>query len=146
MDWFMMVFKKYAQFDGRSRRSEYWYFNLFYILILMALCIPAVGLLGFGQHMHSTIITALGGIIYFAMAIFCLAVIVPSIAVMVRRLHDTGRSGWWYFISFVPLIGPIVLLVFLLTDSQPGDNMYGPNPKGIGAAPWGMAPLPPAQY
>jgi uncharacterized membrane protein YhaH (DUF805 family) len=59
-----------------------------------------------------------------------LAVLVPSLAVMIRRLHDIGKSGWWFFISFIPLIGSIWLLVLLVTDSQPGENQYGPNPKG----------------
>ncbi len=65
---------------------------------------------------------------YVLMIIYGLAVLVPSIAVVVRRLHDTGHSGWWYLISFVPYVGGIVLFVFLLLASTPGDNVYGPNP------------------
>lgn len=63
--------------------------------------------------------------------IYCLAVLVPSLAVIVRRLHDIGKSGGWFFISFVPFVGGIILLVFECMDSQPGENAYGPNPKGV---------------
>lgn len=68
------------------------------------------------------------GVLY---GIFCLAFLVPTLAASVRRLHDTNRSGWWYFISFIPFVGGIILIVFLAEDSQPGNNRYGSNPKGI---------------
>ena len=63
--------------------------------------------------------------------IYSLAVLIPGFAVLFRRLHDTGRSGWWWLIGFIPLIGAIVLIIFCCLDSQPGENQYGPNPKGL---------------
>ena len=119
MKWFLMVLKKYAEFSGRAQRAEYWFFTLFYLIFFLALSLidGAAGLFnleyGFGL---------LGGL-------FALAMIIPSIAVTVRRLHDTSRSGWWLLISLIPLIGGIVLLVFVCLDSTPGTNAYGPNPK-----------------
>ena len=124
MNWFLLALKKYAEFSGRSQRSEYWFFVLFYILILIGLTIvdTMTGLMnaeyGFG----------------LLSAVFSLAMFIPSIAVGVRRLHDIGRTGWWILIGLVPLIGFIVLLIFYVQDSQPGTNQYGPNPKEAVAA------------
>lgn len=111
MEWYLTVLKKYAVFSGRARRKEYWMFALFNIIASFILGMVD-GVLG----------TAILGIIY------SLAVLIPSIAVAVRRLHDTDRSGWWLLIGFIPLIGWIVLLVFTLLDSKE-DNRFGPNPK-----------------
>jgi len=121
MDWYMAVLKKYAEFSGRARRREYWMFVLINFLIGCAL-----GVIGALVHGLS-----------FLSWLYSLAVLVPSIAVSVRRLHDTGRSGWWLLIGLIPLIGLIVLIVFLATDGEPGDNEYGPNPKSsvVEAAP-----------
>lgn len=119
MNWFLTVLRKYAVFEGRARRREYWFFVLFYLLISIAL--SAVDMM-LGTWNEEYGIGTLSGL-------FWLAVLVPSIAVGVRRLHDTGRSGWWLLIGFIPLIGAIVLIVFFLFDSQPGTNAYGPNPK-----------------
>ena len=115
MDWYLEALKKYAVFSGRSRRKEYWMFVLFQVIIS---CVIAVVEVFFNTS--------------FLSAIFALATIVPSVAVPVRRLHDIGRTGWWFLISLIPLIGSIVLLVFACTDSEPGDNEYGPNPKRAG--------------
>lgn len=119
MDWYLEVLKKYAVFEGRARRKEYWFFVLFNILISIGLTIidSATGMFDAQAGMG-----LLSGI-------YALAVLVPSIAVGVRRLHDTNRSGWWLLISFIPIIGTIVLIVFLATDSKPETNQYGPNPK-----------------
>jgi uncharacterized membrane protein YhaH (DUF805 family) len=117
MNWYLDVIKnKYATFSGRARRKEYWMFFLINILVAIALAIieAILGLPGI-----------LGGI-------YALALLIPGIAVTVRRLHDTGRTGWWILIGLVPVIGFIVLLVFMVLDSQPGDNAYGPNPKAAG--------------
>ncbi len=113
MKWYLEVLKKYAVFNGRARRTEYWMFALFNLIIAFVLGIVEVILGSPGVV----------GILY------TLAVIIPSIAVSVRRLHDTERSGWCLLISFVPLIGAIVLLVFMVQDSKPGQNQYGANPK-----------------
>ncbi|HEY1210160.1 MAG TPA: DUF805 domain-containing protein [Terracidiphilus sp.] len=119
MNWYLMVWKKYAQFSGRSRRNEYWMFTLFNLLIYVLLYGAAIAL------MESGIGKALLGIC----AIYGLAILIPSLAVGVRRLHDTGRSGWWLLICFVPIVGGLILLVFFVLDSEPGTNQYGPNPK-----------------
>ena len=115
-DYFKLAISKYAQFEGRSRRSEYWYFALFYVLILIALVVAEAVL-------FQTMITYLIGVLFF---------IVPALAVSVRRLHDVGKSGWYYLITLIPLVGPIVFLVWACTDSQYGANAWGPNPKGEG--------------
>ena len=99
--------EKYATFTGRARRSEFWWFSLATLLLGMVL-----GLIG---------IKILSGIVN-------LALLIPSIAVGVRRLHDIGKSGWWYLLAFVPLVN-LYLLYLLIKDSQPGENEYGPNPK-----------------
>lgn len=119
MNYYLDVLKKYAVFEGRARRKEYWFFVLFNFLIGVGLGIidNVIGLSGEG---------AAGGLLSM---IYTLAVLVPSIAVAVRRLHDTDHSGWWLLIGFVPLIGIIVLFIFMVLDSQPGDNRFGPNPK-----------------
>ena len=119
-----MVFrslKKYAVFSGRARRKEYWYFILFNILINIVLSVVD-GLTG--NFDPATNIGLLSGI-------YTLAILIPSIAVSVRRLHDTGRSGWWLLISFVPLIGFFVLLFFMLQNSKAEQNKYGNNPKKL---------------
>lgn len=119
MNWFLIVLKKYAVFSGRAQRAEYWYFVLFYVLISLGLSMID----GFvGTYDPETSVGLLSGL-------FSLATLLPSIAVGVRRLHDTGRSGWWLLIGLIPVIGAIVLIVFFVQDSAPGDNDYGPNPK-----------------
>ena len=118
MEWYLAVLRKYAEFSGRARRKEYWMFFLFNFLI------------GCGLAILELTLGLAGGLYGPLTLLYSLAVLVPGLAVTVRRLHDTGRSGWWLLIGFVPLLGAIVLLVFMLTDGQPGPNQYGPNPKG----------------
>jgi uncharacterized membrane protein YhaH (DUF805 family) len=124
MNYYTDVLKKYAVFDGRARRKEYWMFVLWNIIVSLVLSV-ILGVIGLVLHMAA---------VSFLLGVYSLAVLIPGIAVGVRRLHDTGRTGWWLFIGFVPLVGAIVLLVFVVQDSKPGENQYGPNPKGIGAA------------
>jgi len=119
VNWFTTALKKYAVFSGRSRRSEYWYFILFYFIIYIALA--------FVDRVTGTFDPKSG--IGLLTAIFALALLIPSLSVSVRRLHDTDRSGWWLLIGFIPLIGAIVLIVFLAQDSGAGTNRFGPNPK-----------------
>ena len=119
MGWYLEALKKYAVFSGRSRRKEYWYFALFNGLVFLAA--SSIDLL-LGTFSFSTNVGLLSGI-------YGLAIIVPSIAVSVRRLHDIDRTGWWVLISLVPVIGSIVLLVFAVLDGTPGENRFGPNPK-----------------
>ena len=124
MNWFLMALKNYVGFSGRSRRSEYWYFTLFYLVIAIVLSVLD-GIL-FGGSVDGKGTPVLSGL-------FMLAMLLPSIAVGIRRLHDTDRSGWWLLIGLVPLVGFIVLIVFFVQDSKPGDNRFGPNPKGVAA-------------
>ena len=119
MNWYLTVLKKYADFSGRARRIEFWMFSLINLVILVGLMLID-GVLGFeiGDEDLGLLST-----------VYVLAVLIPSLAVNVRRLHDTDRSGWWLLLGFVPLIGDIVLLIFFVLDSTPGDNRFGPNPK-----------------
>jgi uncharacterized membrane protein YhaH (DUF805 family) len=119
LSWYLEVLRKYTVFEGRSRRSEYWYFTLFNILISIVLNIVDRGIRTYDSK---TTLGLLG-------TIYALAVLIPGIAVGIRRLHDTNRSGWWLLIAFIPLIGAIILIVFLAQDSDAGANQYGTNPK-----------------
>jgi uncharacterized membrane protein YhaH (DUF805 family) len=119
--------KRYADFQGRSRRMEYWMFALF-IWICYAVIFALVYALGGGGSEPS----AASALLSMILGIFALGIIVPSIAVTVRRLHDTDRSGWWILISFLPFLGGLVLFVFTVLDGTPGTNKYGPDPKGRG--------------
>ena len=121
IDYYKSVLKNYANFDGRARRSEYWYYTLMNVIIVIALEI----LLGVGAMVSSVLAIIVG----LLLVVYAIGTLVPSIAVMVRRLHDIGKSGWWYFIALIPLAGPIWLIVLLATDSQEGTNEYGVNPK-----------------
>jgi uncharacterized membrane protein YhaH (DUF805 family) len=117
MDWYLKVLKAYAVFSGRARRKEYWMYTLIGVLVAIGLTFVDVVLhLRFGN-------TGLFS------GLYSLAVLVPSIAVVVRRLHDTDRNGWWALIALVPFVGPIVLLVFLVLDGTAGPNRFGPSPK-----------------
>lgn len=113
MNWYLAVLKNYAGFSGRARRKEYWMFTLIHFVITLVLA---------GIDM------AVGSypIIY---GIYALALFLPALAVTVRRLHDTGRSGWWIFISAIPLVGTIILIVFLASESKTEANKFGDNPK-----------------
>jgi len=112
-DYYLTAFKdKYADFEGRSRRSEYWYFALFNLLVSIGLLVID-SVLGFG-------------ILYF---VYILVSFIPNLSVSVRRLHDTNRSGWNLLISFIPLVGTIILIVWLATEGTAGPNEYGDDPK-----------------
>jgi uncharacterized membrane protein YhaH (DUF805 family) len=126
MQWYLKVLKQYADFNGRARRTEFWMFVLINTLISIALGIvdAAMGtatVYGDGA-MYSFSPGILGGL-------YGLAVLIPSLAVTVRRLHDTDRSGWWILIGLIPLVGSIVLLVFTCLEGTRGPNAYGMDPK-----------------
>ena len=112
MGWYIEVLKKYAVFSGRARRQEYWMFTLVNLVIVV-------------------VISIIGELIGLAplVNIYILATFLPALGVLIRRLHDTNRSAWWIFITLVPLIGFIAMIVFLVKDSDPLENRYGPNPK-----------------
>ena len=121
MNWYLSVLRQYAVFKGRARRKEYWFFILFNLIASLLLTVV--------DFMTGSLNAELG--MGLLSGLYALAVLIPSLAVTVRRLHDTGRTGWWLLIGLIPLIGAIVLLVFMLLDSQRGDNEYGVNPKGV---------------
>ncbi|MFB8398999.1 DUF805 domain-containing protein [Streptomyces yangpuensis] len=117
MNHYTDVLKKYATFSGRARRQEYWMFFLFQMAVVIVLAI----------------LDAVIGAGSLIVGLYALATLVPTVALTVRRLHDLGKSGAWYFIAFVPLIGGIWLLVLTATAGQPQPNQYGPDPKALAA-------------
>jgi len=121
MNWYREAFRKYAIFEGRARRKEYWFFALFNFLAVVVLSVVDMF---FGTFSVEAELGLLSGA-------YVLAIVIPSLAVTVRRLHDTGRSGWWVLLHVLPVFGWIVLLLFTVQDSEPGANQYGPNPKGL---------------
>ena len=119
MKWYLKCLKQYANFSGRARRKEYWMFFLFnFIFALVAVALDNL----FGTSNPEVGI----GVIY---GLYVLLVLIPGIAVTVRRLHDIGKSGWMILVTLIPLAGPIWLLVLTVTDSEQGQNQYGDNPK-----------------
>jgi uncharacterized membrane protein YhaH (DUF805 family) len=121
MNWYLKVLKQYADFNGRARRKEYWMFVIFNIIVAFVL--------GFidgiiGTYDAQTGYGVLGGL-------YTLAVLIPGLAVGVRRLHDVGKSGWMLLIAFIPFVGAIWLLVLFATDGNPNENKYGVNQKEI---------------
>ncbi|MGD0398925.1 MAG: DUF805 domain-containing protein [Syntrophobacteraceae bacterium] len=118
MNWYIEVLRKYAVFSGRARRKEYWMFFLFNMIIFCVLSVIE-DILRIAPQTNGSVLAS----------IYALGILIPGIAVGVRRLHDTNRSGWWLLLALVPLIGSVVLIVFMVQDSQPGDNQYGQNPK-----------------
>ncbi|MFJ9823130.1 DUF805 domain-containing protein [Streptomyces sp. NPDC101160] len=117
MNWYLDVLKKYAVFTGRARRQEFWMFALFNIIAAIIVMVIDMAI---GSY----------PLLY---TIYALAVLLPSLGVTVRRLHDTGRSGWWILIDLIPFVGAIILIVFLATEGASHDNAYGPNPKAAPA-------------
>ncbi|HEY0085314.1 MAG TPA: DUF805 domain-containing protein [Allosphingosinicella sp.] len=124
MEWMTLPLKRYAEFSGRSRRKEYWMFTLLLIIVNIVITVVETTL-GLGG--------SVGGLYGPLSLLFMLAIIVPSIAVGVRRLHDTNRSGWWMLIGLLPIVGGIVLLIFFVLEGTSGSNEYGPDPKEAGA-------------
>ena len=117
MQWYLQVLQKYAVFEGRAHRTEFWMFVLVNLIISIVLAV-----LGEAAAFFSVISFLYG-----------LAVLIPGLAVGARRLHDTGRSGWWLLIGLIPLVGVIVLIVFFATEGDKGSNEYGPDPWGAPA-------------
>ena len=115
--------EKYASFEGRATRAEYWYFYLFFILVLIGGAIVG-GILGAVLSGGDEDVAV--GLVAIVYGIIALGFVCPAISVLVRRLHDTGRSGWWYWIALIPYIGGIVIFIFTLLNSQDHDNAYGP--------------------
>lgn len=128
---FKCINESYADFSGRARRSEYWYYvlaNVVYSIIAYIALIIVAFVLGFIFGLVKLGVIA-GIIVVLLYLLLYLPLLIPSLAVTVRRLHDTGKSGWFIFINFVPFVGSIILLVFLIQEGTIGDNQYGKNPK-----------------
>ncbi len=115
MEWYLKVLRQYADFDGRARRTEYWMFTLINLLISLSL-----------SALQYLLDVSLFGIIS---SIYSIAVLIPTIAVAIRRLHDIGKSGWFLLLAVIPIIGAIWLLVLFVTDGNPHENEYGPDTK-----------------
>lgn len=131
MDWMLMPLRRYADFSGRSRRKEYWMFVLgvtaVTILLLMLALVMGGGLEGMAQGGG-----LFAGPMMILFALLWLAVIVPSIAVQVRRFHDQDKSGWFVLINLIPYIGGLIVLVFMFLEGTRGPNRFGPDPKAEG--------------
>jgi uncharacterized membrane protein YhaH (DUF805 family) len=121
------VLSQYATFSGRARRSEYWFWTLTVVILSII----------------GAILDAITGG-YIFQVVIALATLIPSIAVAARRLHDTGRSGWWQLLGLIPLVGTIILIVWYATDSEP-NKAYGPNPKAEAPGSYGQMQAPPPQ-
>jgi uncharacterized membrane protein YhaH (DUF805 family) len=139
MEWMLMPYHRYAEFSGRSRRQEYWMFALFNFLVVFALIalLFAGGLPAVDEYGNA--VGEPGALFYLAIVayvFFALVSFIPSLAVLVRRLHDLDKSGWWILINFIPF-GGLVLLVMTFMDGTPGDNSYGPDPKARANAGFG---------
>ena len=123
-DWFLKVVRdNYANFNGRARRKEYWMFILAVILLLLA-----IGIVG---GVLSVISDTLGGLVYGIMGLVYLALLIPGLAVTVRRLHDTNKSGWFILVSLIPFVGAIYLFYLEILEGDKGPNQYGPDPKAV---------------
>jgi len=122
--WKKVVFENYANFSGRARRAEYWYFVLGQICVALPLYLISMA----GMMNGGSALSIVGFAIY---GLFILGTLIPTLAVSVRRLHDTNKSGWYYFIALIPAIGSIILLVWFLTDGDRFRNNYGEDPKNV---------------
>lgn len=120
--WKKVVFENYANFNGRARRSEYWYFVLANVILI----IPFYALTIIGAVSDMTWLAGISGFIYVVAA---LGLFIPSLAVAVRRLHDINKSGWFYLVGLIPLVGGIILLVWFCTEGTKGSNEFGEDPK-----------------
>ena len=122
MEWYLKVMRdNYANFNGRARRKEYWMFTLFFLLFAL--------LAGFVIGILSAVGETAAMIAIILAVVWYLAHLVPSLAVTVRRLHDTGKSGWFYLLAIIPYIGSLIIFIFTVIEGDKGDNKYGPDPK-----------------
>lgn len=122
--WKKVVFKNYANFKGRARRAEFWNFILVNILLIIPLYALAIA----GMVNENSVFSAVTSLVFAAVF---LLLIIPYLAVIVRRLHDINKSGWNYFMGVIPLVGSIILLVWFVSDGSRFDNNYGPDPKAV---------------
>jgi uncharacterized membrane protein YhaH (DUF805 family) len=130
MDWMLMPLRRYADFSGRSRRMEYWMFYLFTMLLSLAAVavVGAIALLLYAAGASETAMATVIWPIVILLWLASLALIVPSLAVAVRRFHDQDKSGWMILVSLIPLVGGIIFLVFMCLEGTRGPNRFGPDP------------------
>lgn len=119
MNWYFTALKKYAVFSGRASRAEFWYFTLFYLIIGVVLAVVDFKLGVFSQEMNLGLLSG----------VYTLAMLVPSIAVTVRRLHDINHSGWWFLLMLIPVLGTVILFCGMILDGEAEQNQYGESPK-----------------
>lgn len=124
-------FANYVNFKGRSRRRDYWLAMLGLAIVEVILYVILMASIVSAAASETQEPGPMFMVSMILLLVFTLAIIVPSLAIVIRRLHDIGKSGVWFFISFIPVIGSIMIFIFMLMDSQPGTNQWGPNPKGI---------------
>jgi uncharacterized membrane protein YhaH (DUF805 family) len=132
MEWMLMPLRRYADFSGRSRRKEYWMFTLL-LLILYAVIATIAVVTGSLDSAAGLGFSMFGGISLFLLAVVGLAMIIPSIAVQVRRFHDQDRSGWFVLLNFIPYLGGFIVLVMMCLEGTKGPNRFGDDPKGAAA-------------
>jgi len=125
------MFKNFKDFKGRCRRKEYWLATAAYSIVSFVLVTLMYLCLAFYYDSYETIWAILTAVPAIIALVYSIAVIVPAIAMTVRRLHDTGKSAWFLLLGCIPYIGSIILFVFMVLDSKPGTNQYGPNPKSM---------------
>jgi uncharacterized membrane protein YhaH (DUF805 family) len=129
MDWMLLPLKRYADFQGRSRRQEYWMFALFMFLVMIAWTIVFAVLGGFSGYENGTGLGTLPMIWALLAGVAYLGIIIPSIAVQVRRFHDRDMSGWFVLLNFIPYVGGIIVFIFMVLPGTVGENRFGPDPK-----------------
>lgn len=128
MEWMILPLKRYADFSGRSRRKEYWMFALLNVIIVIGLFVIG-GMLG-GIEPDSSGEASGGSIVFLGLfGIYGLAILVPSLAVQVRRFHDQDKSGWFVLLSLIPYVGSLIVFVFMCLDGTKGENRFGADPK-----------------
>ena len=127
MYWMTLPLKRYADFSGRSRRREYWMFTLGYVLVFAMLVVVGSATGNFGDDGSGDL-----GLFFWLFMIVAIALVIPSVAVQVRRFHDQDKSGWFALLGLIPYVGGLIILVFMLIEGTGGPNEYGPDPKAEG--------------
>ncbi len=131
---YQSLFGKIVQFEGRSRRSEYWFAGLASLIIVMVYSLIMALFMMLGKIGDEVDFEIMKFLVQLCTIIFCVYLVVVAVAFLalaVRRLHDVGKSGWFLLLNLIPLVGWIIVFIFSVTDSKPGENQYGPNPKGL---------------
>jgi uncharacterized membrane protein YhaH (DUF805 family) len=128
MDWMLMPLRRYADFEGRSRRKEYWMFQLAIIIATVAL-VAVIAIIGGGLDGMAEGGGLFAGVGLVLFGLFIVAIFLPSIAVQVRRFHDQDKSGWFVLLNFIPYVGGLIVFVFMFLEGTPGPNRFGPDPK-----------------